>query len=280
MKDPTYPPPVGPNATAQPLATAQLESVWTSVLLCEVLSSSTLTTAVVVGQIAFLVTLYAPALWASQVSAKHFHISALLDDDVRSRACAVVGLMTLLPMVLLELQRDLPLPATRIGLAAATGLGILLTCVVRESHYVNGHRLCAVLAFAAATLLVMLLAYLAESDHEAGMLLACGLVVTGLGQSLNIVADNLKLSFRPLPSWALGSLEIVLVAGFGACMGVHASAGALVPRDGGCTPASGVVDTPPNRSSSIGRGAVVSWMRILDDDVYATAIAAVVSRDA
>lgn len=184
------------------------------------------TSAVVLGQVGFLVTLYAPAIWAKEVTPERFHISAVLDDDFRSTACAVVGGLTILPMVMLEHSRDLPLPGCRLGLAIATGLGILLTCCVRESTHVNSHRCCAVLAFFSAVLLVMLIATLADSGHEAGFALMGGLVLTGLGQASNILADNLKLSFRPLPSWALGTLEIGLVVGFGACMALHASAGA------------------------------------------------------
>ena len=54
------------------------------ILLCGVLSS--LTTAVVFGQFAFLIALYAPALWARQVSADRFHISAVLDDEMDRKA--------------------------------------------------------------------------------------------------------------------------------------------------------------------------------------------------
>ena len=138
-------------------------------------------------------------------------------------------LPSVVPMVLAEAHRELPMAGARICLALATGLGIVLTCCVRESYYVNGHRLCAVLAFGAGVVLVLLIAALAESGGGAALALVSGLFLTGAGQGANIVADALRCRFRPLPSWALGTLEIGLVIGFAWCMAEHASAGAVVP---------------------------------------------------
>ena len=70
------------------------------------------------GQASFLACAYGHALWRGELKAKNSHISAVLDDDHRSKCCSVVGVLALIPLVLLELNRDLPLPACRLLLAA------------------------------------------------------------------------------------------------------------------------------------------------------------------
>ena len=152
----------------------------------------------------------------------------VLDDDLGSRLCALMALVCSVTLVVLEAARELPMPSARISLALSTGMGILLTCCVRESHHKNGHRLCAVLAFGSSVLLVLLVAALAGSAMDAALALLSGLFLTGLAQGVNVIADACCEGCMPLPSWALGALEIGLVAGFGFCMAQHKATGNIL----------------------------------------------------
>ena len=108
------------------------------------------TTAMVLSQASFIGFAYSHAYTAGDISPSKFHISAVLDHDQRSTICAVIGLLGLLCLVWVEASRCLPSRALRCCLAAATGFGIISVCIVRESYYVNLHRLSAMLAFGGA----------------------------------------------------------------------------------------------------------------------------------
>ena len=126
-------------------------------------------------------------------------------------------------------------------MAAACGVGIILTCVIRERAHDVAHRLAAALGFGTAVLLTLLVAKLDVMHRawRAATLLATTLVLTGVAQGLNIMSNrHLKLGFEVLPSWALGCLEILLVAGFAFCMSLCVGAGAsdMMHRSGRDSP--------------------------------------------
>lgn len=187
------------------------------------------TAAVIAGQCAFMCVAYSHAAIAGELTLERFHISAVLDDDVRCVICACVGAVALVTLTFLEWKRDLPHPKLRIGLAALCGVGIILTCVIREKAHDLAHRLVAALGFGAAVLLTLLIANLdvTHRGRKAAIALATTLILTGAAQGLNLVGKlYLELGFDVLPSWALGCLEIVLVLGFGVCMALCVCAGA------------------------------------------------------
>ena len=64
----------------------------------------------------------------------------------------------------------------------------------------------------------------ARSGLVAAYALIALVVLTGSAQGLNILASIHDFT-PPLPSWALGSLELLLVTGFTACMCANAAAG-------------------------------------------------------
>ena len=171
------------------------------------------TGAVVVTQLSFMSTAYVHAYLEGTLAHDKFHISAVLDHDDRSSACACVGVISLVSLVILELCRALPMRGLRAFLAVVTGVGIILTCVVRESVYVNAHRGIAALAFGAAVALVWLVSSLAKNavGLRAAHALVCLIVVTGFAQFCNILSQ-INDGTQILPSWALGSLEIGLCA--------------------------------------------------------------------
>ena len=187
------------------------------------------TTAVVVGQVAFMLFAYAHALWSGELDMARFHISAVLDHDWRSVACAWIGVYALLTLVILEHRRFIageskPTRALRIGLATSCGVGIILCCTVRESSYLVSHRLAAAFGFGSAVLLVLVIALVSGVGRAAAATLCVFLAVTGACQGAHIVGTWHGLQL--LPSWTLGCLEIVLVLGFGTCMSACRCAGA------------------------------------------------------
>ena len=68
--------------------------------------SDCLVVSLLAGQLGFLGTAYAHAMWSGHLTYSSSHISAVLDDDVRSSLCATIGLLTLVPLILLEWLRD------------------------------------------------------------------------------------------------------------------------------------------------------------------------------
>ena len=62
---------------------------------------------VLASQLAFVVTAYSHAYLDSALTRNKFHISAVLDHDVRSTICACVGLAGLFSLVMLERCRAL-----------------------------------------------------------------------------------------------------------------------------------------------------------------------------
>lgn len=186
-----------------------------------------LTVAVVASQITFIGVAYAHALLHQQVTADTFHISSVLDDDVRSVLCAAVGVFGFCAMVALELTRVMPRPILRTALAAASGSGIVLTCAVRESAYLNGHRLSAVLAFGAAFALVWVVVSLAPTIYSrcATAVFTLLVIVTAIAQGTHVISFDLY-DVSLLPSWALGTLELGLLLSFAACICTCISAGA------------------------------------------------------
>ena len=178
------------------------------------------------SQVTFLIVPYAHAFYHEELSGSNFHISAVLDDDFRSAACTLVGSLGLAALLALEHSRGLPRRALRLVLAFITGLGIVAVSVVRESYYVNLHRFLAAVAFGGAVALLWVVASAADSRRGlvAAHALIATVVLTGSAQGANILATALRMP-RPLPSWALGSLELLLVAGFAGCMCANATAG-------------------------------------------------------
>ena len=180
----------------------------------------------VLSQVMFLTVPYVHAHYHQELSESNFHISAVLDDDFRSASCTLAGFLGLTALVLLEHTRELPRRALRLMLAAVTGLGIVAVAAVRESYYVNLHRFLAAVAFGGAVALLWVVARAANARRGlvAAHALIALVVMTGAAQGLNILATALSMP-RPLPSWALGSLELLLVAGFAMCMCANAAAG-------------------------------------------------------
>jgi hypothetical protein len=180
----------------------------------------------VLSQVTFLIVPYAHAYYHQELSGSNFHISAVLDDDFRSAACTLVGGIGLAALISVEHSRGLPRRALRLLLALVTGLGIVAVSVVRESYYVNLHRFLAAVAFGGAVLLLWVVASAANAPRGlvAAHALIATFVLTGSAQGANILATALSMP-PPLPSWALGSLELLLVAGFAGCMCANAAAG-------------------------------------------------------
>ena len=121
---------------------------------------------VVASQLAFVVTAYSHAYLDSALTRNKFHISAVLDHDVRSTICACVGLAGLFSLVMLERCRALPRPKLRACLAATCGGGIIATCTVRgrgTSTAVYGDR------HGAAVALVWIVAALARDARGRGL---------------------------------------------------------------------------------------------------------------
>ena len=173
-----------------------------------------LTFLVLCTQASFLAAAYGHAGRCGDLA--HFkHISAVLDDSRRSRLCGFIGVLSLWFLVLLELTRELPMLWCRLALAVATGIGIVLTCAVRESHYAIAHRIVAALAFGSGTLLVWVIAAMSGAGTRGAMALGTGLFLTGAAQACNLLGECCG-RHGLLPSHALGTLEILLVLGFGA----------------------------------------------------------------
>jgi len=205
-----------PSARPSPPPASSMPSTWAPVM----------TGFVVASQLAFVVTAYSHAYLDSALTRNKFHISAVLDHDVRSTICACVGLAGLFSLVMLERCRALPRPKLRACLAATCGGGIIATCTVRESQYVNGHRCTAMVAFGAAVALVWIVAALARDarGRRAASMLVALVVTTGCAQGLNIVGEE-NFGIEVLPSWALGCLELGLIFGFTLCICTSATAG-------------------------------------------------------
>ena len=127
------------------------------------------TIAVCVGQAAFLFVAYAHAAWSGDIRPQKAHISAVLDDDRRSVICSLVSMISLVALITLERRRALPQRVARLCLAAVIGLGIILTCAVRETYYVNLHRLIAAVTFSSAVALVVLIAWLSAVGCRAAV---------------------------------------------------------------------------------------------------------------
>jgi hypothetical protein len=162
-------------------------------------------------EVAFILTAYCHATYHNEISSNTSHISAVLDDDTRSVACAGVGFAGLLSLLALESARLLPRPLLRTFFAASCGAGIIATCVVRESAARNAHRIAAMLAFGAGTLLVVVVASLSRDPNglRAAAVLTALVLVTGAAQGTHIIASEF-FERELLPSWALGLLEIGL----------------------------------------------------------------------
>lgn len=191
--------------------------------------SITLPTACVVcSQLTFLGLAYVHAFLRSELSASQFHISAVLDDDVRSKLCACVGAAGLASMVVLELRRELARRLLRTLLAAASGIGIVATCLLRESRYLNGHRLVAALTFASAVTLIWVIVAASRATHglRGAIALTLLVIVTGIAQGVHIIYYDF-FNISVLPSWMLGTLELGLLVGFAGCVCTCIGAGAV-----------------------------------------------------
>ena len=185
------------------------------------------TACVVCSQLTFLGLAYVHAFLRSELSASQFHISAVLDDDVRSKLCACVGAAGLASMVVLELRREFARRLLRTLLAAASGIGIVATCLLRESRYLNGHRLVAALTFASAVTLIWVIVAASRATHglRGAIALTLLVIVTGIAQGVHIIYYDF-FNVSVLPSWILGTLELGLLVGFAGCMCSCIGAGA------------------------------------------------------
>lgn len=152
----------------------------------------------------------------------------VLDHSVRAPLCACVGVVGFFSMVVLEVARALPRKAMRVGLAAASGSGIVLTCIMSESRFVNSHRAAAALAFGAAVLLVWVVALTSRHGIRAAIGLTVIVASTGAAQGAHIVA--LQSGLEVLPSYMLASLEVAGLIGFAVCMWACAGAGACAAQ--------------------------------------------------
>jgi hypothetical protein len=183
------------------------------------------TSAVVAGQVAFMVVAYAHAALSGDLNWGRAHISAVLDHDVRCVLCACIGALSLYPMVVLEWRRQLPQPELRVGLAGAVGLGIVAVCVMRESDFDTIHRLAAAFTFGCAMLLVWRISSTSGGvGHRAALTLVMITLATGVAQAVHLVGLFLY-DVIVLPSWLLGFLECALVLDFAMCMSACMSAG-------------------------------------------------------
>ena len=178
------------------------------------------TAAVICSQLSFLVAAYAHAIYFGQLTLDRSHISAVLDDDHRSRICATISSVGMLSMVQLELARDLPMLAVRSMLAGVSGASILATCLIRESHNHAVHVVVASLAFGAGVLLVNLIPAISRGQKfamKSGKWLGVCLLVTGALQGMSLL-DQAWRGCAFLPSCVLGALEIMLILGFTGCI--------------------------------------------------------------
>ena len=131
-------------------------------------------------------------------------------------------------MVVLELRRELARRLLRTLLAAASGIGIVATCLLRESRYLNGHRLVAALTFASAVTLIWVIVAASRATHglRGAIALTLLVIVTGIAQGVHIIYYDF-FNISVLPSWMLGTLELGLLVGFAGCVCTCIGAGAV-----------------------------------------------------
>lgn len=170
---------------------------------------------VVMGQIMFMGYGYLDALICGELSWEKLHISAVLDHNRRALFCAIMAVLMVPFMCWAEDKRStIPFRTLRITLAACCGLGIVLTCLVRESACFVLHAGGACMAFGAAVVLILVVAShqpeakrASSIRHAVTLMVVCG--VTGTAQFLKIAG------LTPFPSWALAAGECIMVILFG-----------------------------------------------------------------
>jgi hypothetical protein len=151
-------------------------------------------------------------MWMQQLSWSNCHVSAMLDDDVRAPLCSIISLLSLWFLVGLEMSRAIGLLRERLCLAVVCGLGILVTCVIREGAWWHAHAASAVVAFAAGLALVLIITMCYPGSYKSALALSVVSVITGTLQSLSI------LQWMELPSVALALGEGGMILTFGVCV--------------------------------------------------------------
>jgi hypothetical protein len=139
----------------------------------------------------------------------------MLDNETRSLLCGMVAIISGIALLAGEISRPvstyLPL---RIVLAGATGVGILLVCLVRESRNNPLHVVFACLAFGSGIALIWVVLYTTNRVYKGwarfpAMILLLVCAVTGVGQGLNIA------KLWKLPTTWLAIAEAIMILLFG-----------------------------------------------------------------
>lgn len=180
----------------------------------------TVTQCVITGQILFMGYGYLDALLCGELTWEKAHISAVLDHDRRALLCTIMAMFCLYFMYDLEEKRvAVPFSAYRKSLATCCGLGIVLTCIVRESACFALHAGGACLAFGAAVVLVMLIATNQPEENRTKSIRTASLlmVVCGITGSLQFAKIGGLFHF---PSWALATGECIIVVGYGIAISI------------------------------------------------------------
>mmetsp|Transcript_30487 Transcript_30487/g.50503 ORF Transcript_30487/g.50503 Transcript_30487/m.50503 type:complete len:204 (+) Transcript_30487:33-644(+) len=178
---------------------------------------------VIIGQCAFLACGYSHALLRGDLSLQNSHISAVIDHKQASLLCGLISVASGAALVALELTRPIALRGLRVALALNVSVGILTTCIVRESSWYLVHALSACIAFGAAMLLVCIVARCQPAHARKtecmrlASLLFAACFITGVAQGSYL----LKLTF--MPSFALAVGECSMVLGFGLAVSVSSS---------------------------------------------------------
>jgi hypothetical protein len=171
---------------------------------------------VCISQVLFLTLGYTHQLaFEGELRLEKIHVSGMLDNETRSLLCGMVAIISGIALLAGEISRPvsafLPL---RILLAGATGVGILLVCLVRESRNNPLHVVFACLAFGSGIALIWVVLYTTNRVYKGwarfpAMILLLVCAVTGVGQGLNIA------KLWKLPTTWLAIAEAIMILLFG-----------------------------------------------------------------
>jgi hypothetical protein len=171
---------------------------------------------VCISQVLFLTLGYTHQLaFEGELRLEKIHVSGMLDNETRSLLCGMVAIISGIALLAGEISRPvsafLPL---RIVLAGATGVGILLVCLVRESRNNPLHVVFACLAFGSGIALIWVVLYTTNRVYKGwarfpAMILLLVCAVTGVGQGLNIA------KLWKLPTTWLAIAEAIMILLFG-----------------------------------------------------------------
>ena len=171
---------------------------------------------VCISQVLFLTLGYTHQLaFEGELRLEKIHVSGMLDNETRSLLCGMVAIISGIALLAGEISRPvsafLPL---RIVLAGATGVGILLVCLVRESRNNPLHVVFACLAFGSGIALIWVVLYTTNRVYKGwarfpAMILLLVCAITGVGQGLNIA------KLWKLPTTWLAIAEAIMILLFG-----------------------------------------------------------------